>query len=114
MALSNDLVSLQLLKEALPLVEKYAKNTVVKIGYGSFDHRVAVVKPLQFFFFILRLKFKERLGAFNIFLEKYIQDLSTGILYAPKFLNFQLLNQKKSQICIYLVSADQAGQKNYS
>ena len=51
MALSSDLISLQLLKEAFSLVEKYAKNTIAKIGYGSFDHRVAVVKPLEFLFY---------------------------------------------------------------
>jgi hypothetical protein len=36
----------------------------------------------------------EILGACNTPLERYFQDLSSGILKAPKFLKFQLLNQK--------------------
>jgi hypothetical protein len=51
------------------------------------------------------------MGACNTPLERYFQDLSNGILKAPKFLKLQLLNQKK-QICSRLVTADQGGQKN--
>jgi hypothetical protein len=51
------------------------------------------------------------MGACNIPLERYFQDLSIGILHAPKFLEFQLVNQKK-QICSRLMIADQGGQKN--
>ena len=52
-----------------------------------------------------------KMGACNILLERSIQDLSSGILKAPKFLKFQLVNQKK-QICSCLVTANQGGQKN--
>jgi hypothetical protein len=38
------------------------------------------------------------LGACNTPLERYFQDLSSGILKASKFLKLQLVNQKK-QIC---------------
>jgi hypothetical protein len=38
-------------------------------------------------------------------LERYFQDLFSGILKAPKFLKIQLVNQKKL-ICICLVTAD--------
>jgi hypothetical protein len=33
-------------------------------------------------------------GACNTPLERYSQDLSSGILKAPKFLEFQLVNQE--------------------
>ena len=51
-----------------------------------------------------------KMGACNILLERSIQDLSSGILKAPKFLKFQLVNQKK-QICIRLVTVNRGGQK---
>jgi hypothetical protein len=50
------------------------------------------------------------MGTCNIQLERYSQDLSSGMLKAPKFLKFQLVNQKKK--CIRLVNAYQGGQKN--
>jgi hypothetical protein len=43
-------------------------------------------------------------------LERCFQDLSNGILQAPKFQNFKLVKPKK--ICSRLVTAEQAGQKN--
>jgi hypothetical protein len=39
------------------------------------------------------------------------RHLSKGILKAPKFLKFELVNQKQ-QICSRLTSADRGGQKN--
>jgi hypothetical protein len=36
----------------------------------------------------------KNLGAFNTPLERYFQDLPSGILKASKFLKFQLVNQK--------------------
>jgi hypothetical protein len=53
------------------------------------------------------------LGACNTLLEEYFQDLSNGILKAPKFLKLQLVNLKK-QICSRLTSADQGGQKSHN
>ena len=38
-------------------------------------------------------------GACNTPLERYFQDLSTGILKAPNFLQFQLVESKTSQMC---------------
>jgi hypothetical protein len=38
----------------------------------------------------------EILGACNTPLEMYFQDISSGIVKAPKFLTFQLVNQKKN------------------
>jgi hypothetical protein len=51
------------------------------------------------------------MGACNTPLERYFQDISRGMLKAPKFLKFQLVNQKK-QICSRLLIADHGGQKN--
>jgi hypothetical protein len=51
------------------------------------------------------------LGACNKPLERYFQELSSGISKAPKFLKLQLVNLKK-QICNRLVTAYQGGQKN--
>jgi hypothetical protein len=42
----------------------------------------------------------EIMGAYNTPLEKYFQDLSSGILNAPKFLKFQLLNQKNKSTVV--------------
>ena len=39
-----------------------------------------------------------KMGACNILLERSIQDLSSGILKAPKFLKFQLVNKKKTNM----------------
>jgi hypothetical protein len=54
------------------------------------------------------------MGACNTPLEKYFQNLSSGILKAPKFLKFQLVNQIYIYIyiCIFLVTSDQGGQMN--
>jgi hypothetical protein len=52
------------------------------------------------------------LGACNTPLERYFQDLSSGMLETFKFLQFELINQKKKQICSRLTSAYQGGQKN--
>jgi hypothetical protein len=41
----------------------------------------------------------------------YFQDLSSGVLKAPKFLKFPVGKPKK-QICIRLMIAHQGGQKN--
>jgi hypothetical protein len=51
------------------------------------------------------------LGACNTPLERYFQNLSSGILKAPKFLKLQLVNQKR-KICSRLLTADQGGQEN--
>jgi hypothetical protein len=44
-------------------------------------------------------------------LERYFQDLSNGILHAPKILKI-LVGRPKKQICGCLTTADQGGQKN--
>jgi hypothetical protein len=49
-------------------------------------------------------------GTCNTPLERCFQDLSDGILQAPKFQKFQLVKLKK--ICSHLANAGQAGQKN--
>jgi hypothetical protein len=54
----------------------------------------------------------ELLGACNTPLERYFQDLSNGILKAPKFLKLQLVNQKKKKTCSRLTSVNQGGQTN--
>ena len=46
----------------------------------------------------------------NTPLERCCQDLSNGIIQAPKFLKFQLVKPKT--ICSCLVIAEHAGQKN--
>jgi hypothetical protein len=51
------------------------------------------------------------MGACNTPLEMYVQGLSSSILKVPKFLKFQLINQKK-KIYIRLMTANQGGQKN--
>ena len=50
-------------------------------------------------------------GACDILLEWYFQDISNGILQAPKYLKCQLVSQSK-QICSCLATAYQGGQKN--
>jgi hypothetical protein len=49
-------------------------------------------------------------GTCNTPLERCFQDLSNGILQAPKFQKFQLVKPKK--ICSHLVTAKQACQNN--
>jgi hypothetical protein len=51
------------------------------------------------FFWFYDSKFKI-LGASNTPLERYFQDLSSGILKSPKFFKFQLLNQKTKSAVI--------------
>ena len=53
------------------------------------------------------------MGACDIPLQKYFQDLSNGILLAPKYLKCQLVSQEK-QICNYLATAENGGQKNHN
>ena len=48
--------------------------------------------------------------ACNILLERHFQDLSKGILQAPKYLKIQLVSQEK-QICSCLAIAEHDGQK---
>ena len=50
-------------------------------------------------------------GACDIPLEKYIQALSNGILWAPKYIKCQLVSQE-NQICNCLTTAEHGGQKN--
>jgi hypothetical protein len=60
-----------------------------------------------FLFFDYNFKY---FGTCNTPLERCFQDLSNGILQAPKFQKFQLVKPKK--ICSRLVTAEHAGQKN--
>jgi hypothetical protein len=79
----------------LSLVEKHGKKELQSYSHcGSFDHP-DLQSPYEcmFVFLVLQLQF-EIPGACNTLLERYSQDLSNGILKAPKFLNFQLVNQK--------------------
>jgi hypothetical protein len=64
-------------------------------------------KRHSFSFFDCNVK---NFGTFNTPLERCFQDLSNGILQAPKFLKFQLVKPK--EICSHLATAEQAGQKN--
>jgi len=43
----------------------------------------------------------EIMGACNTPLERYFQDLSSGILTAPKLLKFQLINQENKSAVVY-------------
>ena len=48
------------------------------------------------------------MGAYNALLERYIQDLSSGVLQAPS----NLIGKSKIQIYSHLTTVDQGGQKN--
>ena len=62
---------------------------------GSFDHHeLQFTKRLKVFLFCFTTLILNLLGACNTPLGKYFQDISTIILKAPKFLKFELLNQK--------------------
>jgi hypothetical protein len=52
----------------------------------------------------------ENLGACNTPLERYFQDLSSGVLKASKIIKIQLVNQNK--FAVVFMSAYQGGQKN--
>ena len=88
-----------------------SKNTEAEISCGSFDQPdLYSSNDYKFFFSFCNCKF-QRFGACNISLEGTFQELSNGVLHAPKFLKFQLLNSSK-KISIRLGIADQGGQKN--
>ena len=65
------------------------KKTAAEIGCDFLDQHTIT----NFAFSICDCNFWN-LGACTILLERYSQDLTNGILQAPKFLEFQLLNQK--------------------
>jgi hypothetical protein len=67
---------------------------VAKIGCGSFDQH-DIIKQLQILYFVMRFNFKH-FGAWNLLLKDYYQDLSNGLLHAPKFLKSQSLNENNN------------------
>ena len=67
-------------------------------------------KRYKFFVFLFCDCIVKILGACNTPLERCFQDLSNGILQAPKSLKLQLVNPKN--ICCCLAIVEEAGQKN--
>ena len=88
------------------------KEPQLFVHCGSFDHPdLQSLNDCRFLIFLFYNCNFSILGACNTPLERYFQDLSSGILKAPKFLKPQLENPK-IQVCSRLTSADQGGQKN--
>ena len=79
---------------------------------GYFDHHdLQSLNDYIFLFFLFYECNFKILGACNTLLERYLQDISSGILKAPKFLKLQLVNPQKKN-CSHLASADHGAQKN--
>ena len=68
---------------------------------GSFDHPdLQSLNNYKYVFGFYDCNF-EILGVCNTPLERYFQDLPSGILKTPNFLKFQLVNQKNKSAVVY-------------
>ena len=83
------------------VVEKYSQKNHNRNWLRFFwPAWYAVAKQLQIFVFCFAIAIFKNHGAINIPLERYFENLSNGMFHAPRYLEFQLLNQRIKYVVV--------------